>query len=211
MYKICCVKDCEAPTQTQGLRASRGKSTSEIREKYCRKHVSWLVKHGSLDVPKYAQGSLEFRFWKHVEKQGENDCWEWKADLSRSGYGSLWNPETKRNISAARFSCELHHGKPNDGMFVMHSCDNKRCVNPAHLSWGTAKQNTNDAIKRGLRPKIAIPVCFGEKNPKSKLTLEQARFIKAHPEMKLTELASMYGLSPNCIRGVRIGRTWKEV
>ena len=42
------------------------------------------------------------------------------------------------------------------------------------------------------------------------LTLEQAKFIKAHPELPHTELAKLFGLSPNCIRGVRIGRTWKD-
>lgn len=49
-----------------------------------------------------------------------------------------------------------------------------------------------------------------EQNPRSKLTLEQAKFIKANPQMRRTELATMFGLSPNCIRGVRIGRTWKD-
>lgn len=36
------------------------------------------------------------------------------------------------------------------GLFVLHSCDNKRCVNPAHLSLGTCSQNAKEAVARGL-------------------------------------------------------------
>jgi hypothetical protein len=203
---ICKVEGCGNETYATGERVKRVVNNDALI--YCRKHCQWLQKYGSLEPPKYSQGSIEFRFWKHVEKRGEDDCWGWKGDVSRSGYGSVWHKKTNRNISAHRFSYELHHGVIAEGMQIMHSCDNKKCVNPAHLSQGTPKQNTREAVERGLRK--PIPVKTGENNPKSKLTLEQARYIKKHPEIKLSDLASMFGVSPNCIRGVRIGRTWKE-
>jgi len=206
--KKCGVKDCCNEVESNGGRWSA--RPFALSTMYCRKHLRWLEQYGTVEPPKMAQGTMEFRFWKHVDKRGEDDCWLWTADCSRAGYGSLWNRETNRNVGAHRFSYTLANGEIPKGAFVMHSCDNKKCVNPAHLSLGTAKENTYDAINRGLRPACAIPVKTGEANPKSKLTLEQARYIKAHPEMKHTELARMWGLSPNCIRGVRIGRTWKE-
>lgn len=209
MEKKCEVDGCDKTVESSGGRWSSRPFALSTR--YCRKHLRWLEQYGSLEPPKMSQGTMEFRFWKHVEKRGEIECWEWKGDLSRGGYGSIWNKETKRNVSATRFSCELHHGKPPEGAQVLHSCDNKKCVNPSHLEWGTQKQNTLDAINRGLRPACQIPVKSGEDNPKSKLTIEQVRFIKQHPEILTSELARMYGLSQNCIRGVRIGRTWKEI
>ena len=207
-------KKCEVDCCEQIVSSSGGRWSSRpfaLSTRYCRKHLRWLEQYGSLEPPKMAQGSMEFRFWKHVDKRGEDDCWPWKADKSRSGYGSIWNKETSRNVSAHRFSYEIHKGKLESGSFVMHSCDNKKCVNPKHLFIGDAKQNTMDAIDRGLRPACAIKPAYGENNPKSKLTLEQVIFIKANPDIKHTELAKKFGLSVNCIRGVRTGRTWKHV
>lgn len=203
----CEVEGCCNETYASGERPKRVVDQNVLR--YCRKHHRWLTQYGSLEPPKMARGNPEFRFWKHVDKRGDDECWEWKADVSRAGYGSLWDKKTNRHISAHRFSYTIHHGEIQAGMQVMHSCDNKKCVNPKHLSLGTPKENTQEAVERGLRK--PVPPRYGEQNPKSKLTLEQVRFIRQHPEMKHTELAGLFGLSPNCIRGVRIGRTWQGI
>lgn len=36
---------------------------------------------------------------------------------------------------------------------VMHSCDNRKCINPGHLSIGTQKDNMQDRSKKGRFPK----------------------------------------------------------
>ena len=204
----CMAPGCNNYPMSNGERVSSGDLTNLM---YCRKHVRWIKANGNLTPPKYARGELEFRFWKHVDKRGDDECWEWKADVTRGGYGSLWNNDIKRNVSAHRLSYEIHYGKIDKGMLVLHSCDNKKCVNPKHLRQGTVKENVHEAIDRGLRQKCSIPKQFGEQNPKSKLTLEQVRFIRANPQLGHKEIADMWGLSPNCIRGVRIGRTWKGI
>jgi hypothetical protein len=104
-------------------------------------------------------------------------------------------------------SYEVHHGPIPSGLLVLHSCHNRRCVNPKHLRVGTQSDNIKEAFEAKRKTQ---PIAFGEQNPKSKLTLAQVKFIKAHPEIPHTELAAAFGLSPNCIRGVRIGRTWKD-
>ncbi len=38
-----------------------------------------------------------------------------------------------------------------DGLDVMHSCDNRKCVNIDHLSLGTRKENLQDMIQKGRR------------------------------------------------------------
>ena len=207
MVKKCEVDGCSNATYATGERVKR--VVDPKRLVYCRKHCSWLDKYGTLEPPKFSHGPMNERFFKHVKKSGANDCWEWTADLSRAGYGSIWDSDKKKNASAHRFSYELHHGDIPDGLQVMHSCDNKKCVNPNHLSLGTPLQNTRDAVERGLRK--PVPIKLGENNPRSKLTLEQVKFIKANPGIKHAELAKKFGLSPNCIIGVRTGRTWKHV
>ncbi len=209
METRCEVEGCKSPVLSNGGRW--GARPFALSTRYCRKHLRWLEQYGSLEPPKMCKGPMEFRFWKHVDKRGPDECWNWSGDTSRAGYGSLWNKETSRNVGAHRFSYIMFYGEIPASKYVLHSCDNKKCVNPLHLSLGDAKQNTQDAIKRGLRPACAIPIARGEENPKSKLTLEQVRFIRANPTLGHKAMADMFGLSPNCIRGVRIGRTWRGI
>lgn len=91
--------------------------------------------------------TLEERFWAKVQKT--DGCWLWTAG-TRSGYGTL-RSGGKRGpmIQAHRLSWELANGPMPQGAHILHSCDNKLCVNPAHLRPGTQADNTQDAIERG--------------------------------------------------------------
>jgi hypothetical protein len=40
-------------------------------------------------------------------------------------------------------------------MKVLHHCDVRCCVNPAHLWLGTMKENTHDAIKKNRAPQLS--------------------------------------------------------
>ena len=59
-----------------------------------------------------------------------------------------------RTISAHRAAWIIANGPiPEDTPFVLHDCDNKRCVNLDHLRLGTAANNTADKLLRDRIPR----------------------------------------------------------
>lgn len=85
------------------------------------------------------------RFWPKVSKAAGDECWEWTASLNSSGYGQLWidgRPER-----AHRIAWMLSHGEmPQE--WVLHRCDNRRCVRVSHLYVGSHSDNTRDMVER---------------------------------------------------------------
>ncbi len=83
------------------------------------------------------------KFWPRVAIGRPNECWEWQGPRNPPGYGVAFGE------GAHRVSWRLAHGDIPKGMYVCHACDNKPCVNPAHLWLGTVQSNTRDAVVKG--------------------------------------------------------------
>jgi len=176
---------------------------------YCAMHYKRLKSTGTTDKGIKARGPLEERFWKKVAKKSDNECWLWTGAKSTKQYGFIGaGGRDGKMLLAHRVSYQLQNNDLQDTDYVLHSCDNPSCVNPNHLRRGTCSENIKEACDKGRK---IPPIFFGEDNSRSKLTIEKVRFIRANPQLGHKEIADMFGLSPNCIRGVRIGRTWKDV
>lgn len=74
-------------------------------------------------------------------------CWLWLGGTNAKGYAHFKYDNVQRR--ANRFSWEAHKGPIPDGLHVLHSCDNRLCVNPDHLFLGTNQDNVDDKIKKG--------------------------------------------------------------
>lgn len=92
--------------------------------------------------------SPEERFWKRVTIEG--DCHIWNGGTYTNGYGQV-KKETYGTRFAHQYACHRWNGSPlpiEKGMCIKHSCDNKRCVNPEHLSYGTLQENIKEMEER---------------------------------------------------------------
>lgn len=89
---------------------------------------------------------LEQRFYGKVDISG--GCWLWHGAKDTKGYGQL-RIDGKTRV-ATHIALELA-GKPRqpDKPCALHHCDNPPCVNPAHLFWGTMRDNTRDMMMKG--------------------------------------------------------------
>lgn len=74
-------------------------------------------------------------------------CWNWTGPCGSHGYGQI-TFESKGYL-VHRVMYEACNGPIPPGMFVCHRCDNRRCINPAHLFIGSPKDNIHDMINKG--------------------------------------------------------------
>lgn len=147
---------------------------------------------------------LRERFWQKVDRRGPDECWEWTASR-RCGYGQIARGGQNSPVDHAhRVSYELHHGPIPEGMFVCHRCDNRGCVNPAHLYAGTREDNTRDAHERNRFVR-------GETHHSSKLNADAVRDIRKRRTAgeQLKPIAADYGIDFRTVYDVAAGRRWR--
>ena len=94
---------------------------------------------------------LEHRFWKKVRRPArQGECWLWLGASVPKGYGRIRvGGRSEGAVYAHRVSWEISFGKIPKDMYVLHRCDNPKCVNPAHLFLGTALDNAQDRDVKG--------------------------------------------------------------
>lgn len=152
---------------------------------------------------KYTPEEQIITFWNKVNKDGSipahypelGNCWEWTANLNHKGYGQKsW---FGRMTPSHRISWMLSNGNIPDGLWVLHKCDNRKCVNPDHLFLGTHQDNMDDMMIKGRRADRR-----GENHPNVRITDLQVIDIRecyAKGNVSQRELAKKYNVWPQQI------------
>lgn len=145
----------------------------------------------------------------------ETECWEWMNCIQANGYGRI--SVNGKAMYVHRYVYLLVHGEiPETRNDIMHSCDNRRCCNPEHLSAGTRLNNMRDALSKGRvsRGRIhSLRTTAGARNrPATKLTLEAAREIRARAATgeSLESLATAYSVDRSNISLIVRGKAWRD-
>lgn len=130
-------------------------------------------------------------------------CIEWTGTLSADGYGRQWVNSLRLYKQAHRLAYCRAKGVPLaniEGLVVRHTCDNRKCVNPAHLVPGTCADNSRDMVERGRQ-------ASGEANGNAKLTDEavaqiRAMYVKGSREAGGPALGRMFGVTSAAINNI---------
>jgi hypothetical protein len=96
------------------------------------------------------------RFRAKMKVNKKTGCHEWQGCRHSNGYGQL-RCETVLYY-AHRLAWELAHGDVPRGIYVLHKCDNRRCVNPKHMFLGTQADNIADRVAK--KRKIGVGAEF---------------------------------------------------
>lgn len=150
------------------------------------------------------------KFVSNIEIEEHCGCWLWKAGKFSNGYGQSTVTKNKRNhpVGAHRLSYSSVVAKRllETREYVCHSCDNKACVNPAHLWLGNALSNTRDAGAKGL-------LCRGEQVNTNKLSPENVFEIRERYATGALQkdLADQFGVFQSNISRITRGATWAHL
>ena len=141
-------------------------------------------------------------FWSRVDRNAAG-CWNWDGVKPQKEYGRM--KIAGKTWLAHRLAWVLTHGDIPPKLWVLHSCDNPSCVNPAHLFLGTPLDNTTDAMEKG---RMAIR----ERHPWTRLTWRSVEEIRAALRAGETQIAvgKRFGVSNSTVSLIARNKAWNH-
>ena len=147
--------------------------------------------------------TVKEKFFSCLPKDlNSNNCWLWTNGTKHNKqYGKIrWGD---KRYGAHVISYMIHKGPIPHDKIVLHTCENKNCVNPDHLYLGTYRDNAIDNIKCG-------------EHPKAKLNEEAVKVIKWMLKYQnapglIKKLAVLHNVDLCVISNIKAGRRWSCV
>lgn len=197
----CAVTDCERPHAAKG---------------YCHFHYNRWKRHGDPLVARRILprgATLADRLAALCDRSaGPGACWPWIGSISHRNstkflpYGTLKFEGRQRGAHV--WAYVLAHGEPpTDKSFILHTCDNSICVNPAHLYAGTHQRNMDDKVERNRQSRLR-----GEMAPNRKLTDAQVYEIRAaQGEASSRVVGDRFEVSPSAVQHIWNRKRWAHL
>ena len=142
----------------------------------------------------------------------KTNCWNWNGCIQSNGYARI--TYKRKTMGAHRLSYMAFIGYIPDGNDVCHKCDNRACVNPAHLFTGTRLDNMKDCASKGRQAKgDMLPDKRGEKTHLAKLTEKEVLEIRQLKEdgIKMKNIAIRFNITKDNIRRIIRRDTWRHI
>ena len=185
----CIVPTCDALVRNRG---------------WCGHHYYRFMRQLEVHVRVRGGITITARFKQLVEHDPATGCWNWIGTSDkRTGRGFFQIHDSETPMIASRAAWRIYRGSIPAGKFVLHRCDNQRCVCPEHLFLGTHQTNMDDMVAKGRS------LC-GERNRQAKLTEDAVNEIRSSA-LNQPELAAKYGVTQTTISKVQLRRAWKHV
>ena len=128
---------------------------------------------------------------RHGAAEGGGDCWIW-FKVKPGTYGRIM--VNGKKVKAHRYSYEKKYGPIPSGLHACHTCDNPRCINPAHLFVSDNVGNMRDkALKRRAPAKLT---------DEQVLTIRRTQFGDGVTQRSV---AKLYGVDPSHISRILSG------
>jgi len=135
-----------------------------------------------------------------VDEKGCHICTSHKP--TSNGYPHMMQAGVISNVSRVVYTFE--RGKIPGGFCVCHTCDNRMCINPAHLFLGTHKDNAHDCIIKGRKALL-----YGERNGSHKLTESQViQIVNDLKTMTCSQISRDRNIPVRTINDIKIGTQW---
>lgn len=135
--------------------------------------------------------------FKSIDMRGgdKEQCWPWKGKLNAKDQRPYITIAGKRRPAYA-VALELVSGPPARGLVALHSCDNRICCNPKHLTWGTHHRNMREMKAR-------------DRSGLSKVVVRAILRLRSEGKTQ-REVADLYGISREAISAIERGRSGKS-
>lgn len=140
--------------------------------------------------------------------ESPSGCWEWIGGRHGVGYGCV-----PASMGGGRYAHRAMYesvcGTIPQGMYVLHTCDNRLCINPEHLWLGTHRDNIADMNAKSRQKGGSLP---NERNPSCRFTDGQIRSMReARKTMSLRAMVRHFGISETHLLRVMRGESRRGV